>query len=332
LELLKNEDISVEKWNALLSISPYSTPFQSPLYYELFNSIPEFSSEVFAVEEDAALKALCVVTLQKESGFKGYFSRRAIIYGGPIINSNDNNILEYLLVSIKKAFERKAIYIEIRNLNNYKTFTDLYIRNKWQYLPYQNFIVDCSNKEILLSKFGNNRKRQIKKAISSDIKIKEAENINEVLVFFSILQNLYYNKIKKPLFPKEFFINFFERNAGKYLLVTYKENIIGGIICPIFNNKCAYELYVCGLDEQYKDQHPSVVATWAAMQYANEHDIPLFDFMGAGLKNQDYGVRKFKSRFGGELVEYGRYIFLCNKLLYTLGKISLTILRILRKR
>jgi serine/alanine adding enzyme len=102
-------------------------------------------------------------------------------------------------------------------------------------------------------------------------------------------------------------------------------------MCPVLNGRCLYEFYLFGLDEQYKDQYPSVMATWAALEYANANHIPWFDFMGAGQKELDYGVREFKSRFGGELVEYGRYIKINRPMLYEIGKAGLKLMKLFRR-
>lgn len=53
---------------------------------------------------------------------------------------------------------------------------------------------------------------------------------------------------------------------------------------------------------------------------AKELGCTTFDFMGAGKPNKPYGVREFKKRFGGELVEYGRYRLICKKKYFNLGK------------
>ena len=45
--------------------------------------------------------------------------------------------------------------------------------------------------------------------------------------------------------------------------------------------------------------------------------------MGAGSPDENYGVRDFKARFGGELVEYGRFKKILNPILYEAGKIGL---------
>ena len=68
-----------------------------------------------------------------------------------------------------------------------------------------------------------------------------------------------------------------------------------------------------------------------AIDYANKNNIEYFDFMGAGKPDQDYGVREFKSKFGGELVEFGRFVKILNPMLYNFGKLSLKILSKINK-
>jgi lipid II:glycine glycyltransferase (peptidoglycan interpeptide bridge formation enzyme) len=50
--------------------------------------------------------------------------------------------------------------------------------------------------------------------------------------------------------------------------------------------------------------------------------------MGAGKPDDGgYGVRDFKLKFGGELVELGRYIHVCNRLLFAVGKYGVKIMK-----
>jgi len=65
------------------------------------------------------------------------------------------------------------------------------------------------------------------------------------------------------------------------------------------------------------------VGNLGTIDYAAKNGLKFFDFMGAGASDKDYGVRKFKSQFGGKLVEYGRFLRVYNKFLYSLGKIGL---------
>ena len=50
--------------------------------------------------------------------------------------------------------------------------------------------------------------------------------------------------------------------------------------------------------------------------------------MGAGAPGDGgYGVREFKAKFGGELVEYGRFKYICNKPLYAIGKLGVKLMK-----
>jgi lipid II:glycine glycyltransferase (peptidoglycan interpeptide bridge formation enzyme) len=49
--------------------------------------------------------------------------------------------------------------------------------------------------------------------------------------------------------------------------------------------------------------------------------------MGAGKPEETYGVRDFKARFGGELVEHGRYLCVRKPLLYWLGKMGVKLMK-----
>ena len=96
-------------------------------------------------------------------------------------------------------------------------------------------------------------------------------------------------------------------------------------------NKVIYEWYVCGLDQDYKNIYPSVLATWAAIEYGLKNNLETFDFMGVGVPDKDYGVREFKSKFGGELVNFGRFGRINNHFIYTITEIGFNVLALLRK-
>jgi lipid II:glycine glycyltransferase (peptidoglycan interpeptide bridge formation enzyme) len=166
------------------------------------------------------------------------------------------------------------------------------------------------------------RQRQVKKALKNGVVIAEPQSEQEVCDWYQILRQLYRQKVRTPLWSEAFFLQFYRNGVGKYLLVKYNGKVIGGMMCPILQGKAVYEWYVCGLDEDYRELYPSVVATHTAIEYAKQNAIPLFDFMGAGEPDIPYGVRDFKMEFGGELVEYGRFLCVRKPLLYAIGKLG----------
>jgi lipid II:glycine glycyltransferase (peptidoglycan interpeptide bridge formation enzyme) len=53
--------------------------------------------------------------------------------------------------------------------------------------------------------------------------------------------------------------------------------------------------------------------------------------MGIGRPDKSYGVRDFKIRFGGDTVNYGRFIRINNKLKYSIAKSGFNILSLFKK-
>lgn len=318
-----NHEINRDQWNTFLENNRYATPFQTPIFFDLFNSIPGCYAMAFAVEEDEQICALAVVAMQREQGLKSIFSKRGIIYGGPLYSSERKNALEILLTSIDQELGSKLIYLETRNCFDYSSVKDVFLLHKWNYIPHLNYHLDIVNEGQINAALSASRRRQIKKAINSGATWKVADKLEDVRQFYLILNDLYRRKIKKPLLSWKFFEQFYQSRAGRFLLVYQDCTVIGGIMCPILPGHAIYEFYICGLDDKYKEQFPSVLATWAAIQYGLQNNIPKFDFMGAGKPNEDYGVREFKARFGGELIEHGRFLKITRPILFKIGKAGL---------
>ncbi|GGX04164.1 lipid II:glycine glycyltransferase FemX [Aquimarina muelleri] len=318
--------ISSEQWDKLLDFGSANF-FQTKKAFQFFKSVG-LEPFIFAIEQEKQITLLITGIIQKEKGIKAAFTSRAIIYGGPILSkkANEQDILELLKIMISHL-KNKGIYIEIRNLNNYSNYKNIFEKAGFEYLPHLNFHLDCKDEQTMRKRMSSSKLRQIKKSIKTGAEIIEAQSIEEIKAYYAILHDLYTTKVKTPLPDLDFFIKMWKDDIAKFLLVHYKEEIIGGIVCPIFQNKTIYEWFVCGKDGQYKDVYPSILATWAAMEYAHTNKIEYFDFMGAGKPNEDYGVREFKSKFGGDLVEHGRFIYISQPLLYKVGKTAVKILK-----
>ena len=329
-QILTYDQIDQQQWSELVRTSEMGTWFQSPEAYDFFASLPELMAPfVYGVERAEKLCAVCVGYVTKERNpIKQFFTRRAIIVGGPAIGNNcAKDDVGELLNHIRKDLQSKAIYIETRNFNDFGPWKEAFSTAGFTYKPHLNFHFDCTDREAMFARLSETRKRQINKAQKNGVGIEQAQTEQEIADWYAILLDLYRHKVKTPLFPLSFFIEFFRQKKGIYLLVKTDGKVIGGIMCPIKEQQCIYEWFVCGMDNQYKPLSPSVMATWAAMEYANTHHLARFDIMGAGEPGIPYGVRDFKAEFGGKLVEYGRFLFICKPMLYRLGSWGVKLLK-----
>ena len=323
LRIQTNSEINKAEWSALVLACGTGTWFQTPEAYAFFASLPTvFSPFALAVTDDGVLRGVCVGYVTKESNaLRQYFSRRAIILGGPALADDcRTEEAELLMRSVQERLQSQAIYIETRNFNDYSPWREAFLRAGFAYRPHLNFHIDCSNRAEMDARLSEVRRRQLKKAVKSGAVVKsEGISESEIKAYYEILSRLYRTKVKTPLFPEELFLEFWRSGVGKYLLVKYDEKVIGGIMCLVLEGRTIYEWYVCGLDSEYKDQYPSVMATYAAMDYAAANGLQRFDVMGAGQPGVPYGVRDFKSEFGGQLVEHGRFVCVQKPILYRLG-------------
>ena len=312
--------IEAAAWRAL-EVSETANWFQTREAYAFYSAVPgEMRPFCFAAEEDGRLVGVLQGYLtQAGNRLKQWFTRRAIIVGGPMLSDTISDAaLEQLLLTARRQLSSQAIYIETRNFNDYSRWRPVFDRCGFAYQPHLNFHVDTSSADFLL-KMNSSRRRQIRKGVENGAVLEEAQSEKDVRMFYLILKDLYATKVKTPLFVENFFLTFYRMRCGKILLVKKDEKVIGGIMCPILNNQTIYEWFVCGLDVNYHEQYPSVLATYSAMAYAHKNGISRFDFMGAGTPDTTYGVRDFKARFGGKEVEHGRFLHVCKPLLYAIG-------------
>ena len=393
-QILTYEQIDRTEWSTLVRESRTGTWFQSPEAYGLFASLPELfrpfaigverineltserineltderineltderineltSERINELTSERKLCGVCVGYVTKEkSALRQYFTRRAIILGGPALaeDCSDAEITALLEAVKSKTRHLSPIYIETRNFNDYSRWKGAFEKARFAYKPHLNFHIDCRDKAKMWERLSDTRKRQIRRVTSERVNELTSERVSEeeIREWYGILERLYRTKVKTPLWPVEFFLEAHRQGAAKYLLVRHEGKVIGGMmivtservneltserineltserINELTNGGGVYEWYICGLDTEYKEQYPSVMATWAAMEYANQHGLARFDVMGAGEPGVPYGVRDFKAEFGGELVEHGRYLCVLKPMLYKLGTIGVKILK-----
>lgn len=306
--------------------------FQSEECYNFYSSLPFLEAFKFEVKRGKEVKGRIVGYIQKDGGkVKQFFSRRAIINGGPMLTEDImSNEIELLLTNCINCLKHKVIYIEIRNFNDYSIYRQVFEQSGLTYEPHFNFLVDTSSLEMVEQNLGKSRKRDIKSSIRQSATICENPSFKDIEDLYKLLKILYQTKVKTPLFSFEFFKKLFDAPFSKFITIEYQEQVIGGTVL-VFDRQKVYEWFACGIDGVYKGIHPSTLATYGGIKYATENDIKCFDMMGAGSPSDGgYGVRDFKAKFGGELVEYGRFKYVCNKPLYLIGTLAIKILKKLR--
>jgi len=340
IQLNKFTPSVTEKWSAFVNNHPNNTVFQSPAYLKFYHAVENYEPFVFfAFQEDQIVAIMLAVLIRESKGLIGYFSSRAIVYGGPLIAEdypNKKQLLNQLLNELTQALSGKTIFIQFRNFFKWsKEEKQVFSQHGFVFRERINLLVNTSSEKQLLAGISKSKRRQIKTGFKNGTKVHSPESLEEVRVFYNLLVELYKNKVRKPLPNWSFFEQFYQRSLvnelGIIRLILFQDKIIGGVLAAVTPGRNIYELYIVGLDQQYKKNYPSIIATWTLMEYALHHNLHHFDFMGLGKPDEPYKVREFKTKFGKNIVNYGRFGRKSNTFLYLLAELGYNFLRALKK-
>ena len=334
----RNKTADLKEIQAFVSSHPHNTVFQSPAFFSFYAGLRYYRPIYFISKnkEGNINGILLAVIIREGGGLLSLMSSRCVVYGGPLLENDAPEILAKLLQALNRHIGIKALFTQFRNFRNWpEVLTVVFGQYGFQLRDRLNLLVNIQDESGIIAGFSESRRRQLKKGIAAGAVARQVQNPEELKQLYGILSVLYKVKVRKPLPAWDYFVQFYKgpvaEGDGIAMIVVAENNIIGGIVAPVTRGKTISELYVCGLDQEWPNHYPSVVATWAAMDEGRKMGVQTFDFMGLGKPDVPYGVREFKLRFGGQQVNFGRFARRNNKLLYAVAELGYNVLRKLRR-
>jgi len=322
------------EWNAFLNEKGEGNFFQSPWLLALYRDLRNYSTQVVTVHNLQEKLCGVLVAVHIKERIKGIPFPRIIVQGGPILDGAPGErsiILHSLLSALINDIPEDTVMIEIRNHRLWGEEKDIFVKHGFIWHDHLNGILPVASHHDLMNGITPTRKRQIWGGLGNGAVITPARNPGEVKELYEILVQLYTEKIKKPLPPLSFFESFFHviqhNKRGVILLVKYRGTVIAGIVCPFSPGETLHEWYITSARKEFSHLYPGVLATWAGIDYAVKNGFRRFDFMGMGTPHEPYGVRDFKKRFGGEVINFGRWRYVNNKTLYNLSLIGYKVMK-----
>ena len=323
-----------EKWMAFLDQHSNGNFFQSPAFLSLFEGCRNYIPLVFMTETPAGEITGLLTAVIISDRIYGIPFRRILVQGGPVISTSQPQrapILRALLEALAQQVPQDTVFVEIRNLEHWGAEDEVFRAAGFTWHDHLNDILPVLPKEELFPRIKPAKQRQIRRGIENGAVLRPAASVGEVEDFYLLLHDLYKTRVRKPLPPLAFFRNFYEKiqpaGKGVFLVVVYRDEVIGGMVCPFSGRHTVYEWYICSLRDELKHLYPGVLATWAGIDFAIRNNFSFFDFMGVGSPHKSYGVRNFKTQFGGEIINFGRWQFINSKLRYRLGHLGYRFLK-----
>ena len=316
------------QWDDLSRNAATATLFQSRHFLEFAKTLDCWEPFAYGVLADNVLKGVIAGVIQREGGsVRRFFTRRAIVNGGPLLSDDiAPEAVAFLLRECKEKLRRKAIYIEIRNLHEYTSHRNTIAAAGFDYEPHYNFQLDIDDDPV--RHYHNGKRKELRIAARHGIKVTWEPTIDQIRDFHCLLQRLYATKVHTPLPPWDFFETAYRQAFLHYAIALTPDGAVaGGQLVADLDTRTSYAWYCCS-DDSLRHMKVGTVLIDAAIRRCADLGIGCFDFMGAGRPDDGgYGVRDFKAQFGGTLVEQGRFRCVLNQPLYRLGCTVVTLLR-----
>lgn len=327
MTVIRNEndwEISMDpdsaKWDAFIGAFPGVTIFQSRSMRDYLNNIPGNKAGSIALLEGNVVKGILVYCFYREKGWKGIFSKRCIVVGGPLVSQNDPAVLGLLIRRLTElSCSEKAIYTEIRN--SWPLIPDQITMRAQGYIykPHLNILVDLRQEEkTLLQQMHPKRAANIRRARKKGVMVRELVKEEEWMSGYKLIQKTY-RRINLPAAGPELFLNLRKQvpDKSRVFAAFLGEQMIAARFYLLSGN-IVYDWYA-GSDEKFHRFQPNDLLPWEVMKWGKRNGFCTYDFGGAGRPGIDYGVRTYKERFGGRQVEPGRFQIVHRKVLYKLG-------------
>jgi lipid II:glycine glycyltransferase (peptidoglycan interpeptide bridge formation enzyme) len=241
-------------------------------------------------------------------GVLSSFSSRSVIQGAPLFVDSDAGrkaVLE-LMSYYNNQIKSKIVYTQIRNMWDTSNHRDMLVEMGYEYDEHLDFLIDLDRDEKdIWSDIQKSRRKGINRAERDGIVVRKVKNKKELDLCYDLVLETY-NRFKIPIADISLFEAVYDDLSGTELadfFIAYKDDEAVGTRITLNYKDMVYDWYAGsrqGVD--YVDE----ALVWHILK-TNAGKYKIFDFGGAGHPDKPYGVREFKRRFGGEMVNYGRY-------------------------
>jgi len=319
------ESLDHGQWDKYVYEHPRGSIFHTRHLVDVFrrtkNYCPLFLA---AVDEGQQILALLVsVRVQTLPNPLGKLSSRSIFYAEPLCSDEPRGVeaLSALLAEHDSRLRGKVLFSEVRALHAAGSEQEALTRQGYEHNGYLNFLVDLRQpSDVLWGRLTGSCRSNIRRGEKHGLTIEEVTCDKGVDTLYPIL-NLTYGHAGVPLADKSLFTHALRilqpLDMIKIFAAYHSGQPVGASVVLLYK-KVVYEWY-WGV-QRIKSIYPAECVTWHRINWGQQRNYNFYDFGGAGWPHKPYGVRDFKAKFGGDLVNYGRYRKVYSPWMFSLGE------------
>jgi len=192
-----------------------------------------------------------------------------------------------------------------------------------------NFLIDLEQpEEAIWRKISKSGRQCVRTSRNKGTVIEEVTVREKLAVAYRLLQGVY-TRVQVPLASPTLFEAAFDvlgpRGMFKVFTARVDGQDVGALLVLLHQGRLI--TWYGGSDRAFARHYPMEALMWHTMKWGKDHGFRVYDFGGAGKPDEDYGPRKFKAKFHGELVGYGRNVCVHAPMRLELSRRSYAVLR-----
>lgn len=308
------QNLDETSWKNFVVNHPQGNVFHTPEMFQLFSHAESHQPELWAVTHNGEVLALWLpVQITLKDGLFRPFTTRAVVYGSVLCAPGPagQEALARMLHAYKSEVKGSPLFTELRNLSDLSAVQPILQDNGFVHEDHLNYLVDLQRPaEEIWSSLDSDVRTNVRKARRMGVVVEEVTSSDEVPVAYAVLAKVY-EHLHVPLASPSLFEAAFEilhpRDMIKVFMARVEDTYIG-VGFRLLYKDTIYAWYA-GADRDFASYKANDLLNWHILEWGAQNGFGCFDFGGAGKPDQDYGPRKFKAKFNGRLVNYGRNIY-----------------------
>jgi serine/alanine adding enzyme len=328
------DSLDPESWSAFVLQHPKGSVFHTREMFEVFRKTRDYTPLLLAAldHEGKILALLVSVKVQTLPGVLAALSSRAILYAEPISCNSEDGIaaLQEIVKEHDRRMRHQVLFTEVRPLYQQSREKPVLEACGYEHARYLNYVTDLRKEpDELIQRMTKNARRDIRKGQRQGLTPEDATSISGVDEVYPLLQETFAHA-RVPLASKELFVNAMNvlspHSMIRLFLVRLEGRPIAGSI--VLCHRETVFFWYAGM-ARLKNICSMEVLYFEMLQWGHSQQYTTFDAGGAGWPDKPYGVREFKAKFGGELVDHGRYRKIYSPLRFAVAEKAYEMSRIL---
>ena len=311
MQVIGYDKIDRVEWSAFVHNHSQGNVFQTPEMYDVFALSDHILPIVVAATINNQIVGILLAQyITNGNKWASYFTARSIIIGGPLVCNNDSGVMKAILNAYKKQLPNQTIYSEIRPIYDIGAINVSLKSLGWIRKGHYNMQMALDkSQDALFEQMHKERKRNVKQAINAGLVFREVTKKEDVHAIVMLIQQTY----KRKHVPISY-LDMFEK--VRQLLKPYAHffacygpegKMIAGEVRLCY--KDLVYAWFAGSDEHYLKLRPNDFTMWSVICWSLQHGYKLLDFGGGGEPGVPYGVRDYKLKYGCQMFDYGRYVY-----------------------